>query len=231
MADNTLMLVGAHHDDNELMAGTIARHRQAGWRVVSVVMTDGRWVRGAVDDGNVATRDSESRAAAELLGTEPVFLRLHEGCLRADEEACRAVVGAMREYRPQVVATHPRRDYHADHMATSQAVEDAVYHCGSGDYDAPGAPCPGPRLYYSDAWAMPFEPDVYVDVSAYADLKQEALACHTSQLAPEGPTRGDMIDIELTRARYRGFECGCEYAEAFRFVPRPGAVRTAELLT
>lgn len=41
---------------------------------------------------------------------------------------------------------------------------------------------------------------------------------------------GDMIDIELTRSRNRGFESDCDYAEVFRLAPRPGAVRKAQLL-
>lgn len=77
---------------------------------------------------------------------------------------------------------------------------------------------------------MPFEPDTYLDVSEHVELKRRALACHTSQLAGGVPTRGDMIDMEMTRARQRGFESGCDYAEAFRFVPRPDAVRRVPLL-
>lgn len=86
------------------------------------------------------------------------------------------------------------------------------------------------RLYYCDAWIMPFEPDVDIDVSEHAELKRQALACHKSQLVGGAPTRGDMIDIELTRSRNRGFESGCDYAEVFRLAPRPGAVRKAKLL-
>jgi len=226
----TLMLVGAHHDDNELMAGTIARHRKAGWRVVSVVMTDGRWTPAGVSDQNTEIRNGESRAAAALLDMEAVFLGFKEGAFEATEASTRAAAEAMRLYPPTIVVTHPPRDYHADHMATSRCVEAAVYRCANPSYEARFDPCPAPRLYYCDAWVMPFEPDVYVDVSDYADLKKAALACHRSQFPAGGSTPGDMIDVEMTRARYRGFESGFAYAEAYRFAPRPGLVRTAELL-
>ena len=65
-APDTIMFVGAHHDDNELMAGTMALHLEAGWRVVSVVVTNGRWGRGTVCDENIEIRNDESRAAAKL---------------------------------------------------------------------------------------------------------------------------------------------------------------------
>ena len=115
-------------------------------------------------------------------------------------------------------------------VATSRTVEDAVYRAGCPACDVAGERHGGMHLYYCDAWAMPFEPDTYVDVSEYADLKSEALACHKSQLVDGVPTPNDMIDIELTRSRNRGFESDCRYAEAFRFVPRPGAVRKVESL-
>ena len=226
-----LMLFGAHHDDNELNAGTIARHVRAGWKVVSVVMTDGRWVRGDVADAHVQMRNAESRAAARLLGIEPVFLGFTEGDLRPTPDMCRAVVRTMRAFRPDVVVTHPPKDYHNDHMATSACVREAVYRCGNAAYECPEDPCPGPKLYWNDAWVLPFEPDLYVDVSEFVELKRQALGCHRSQLGPGGPGPGDMIDIEISRARMRGFESGFAHAEAFRFVPRPGAVRTAGLLT
>jgi LmbE family N-acetylglucosaminyl deacetylase len=225
------MLIGAHHDDNELMSGTIAQHRQAGWRVVSVVMTNGRWVRGDMDDKHIEIRNNESRDAAKLLDIEPVFLGFGEGVIRETEATCRGVITVIRKYRPTVVITHPPHDYHADHMATSRSVFDAMYRCDSVAYDCDEPPCPGPQLYYSDAWAMPFQPDVYVDVSAHVDLKRQALALHVSQITPQGPQHGDMIDVEMTRARQRGIEAGVEYAEAYQFVPRPGHVRMANVLT
>ena len=226
----TIMFIGAHHDDNELMAGTIARHRAAGWRVVSVVMTHGRWTRQGLSADNIKIRNNESLAAAKLLDMEAVFLGLNEGGLRATEEACKAVVETIRKHQPHVIVTHPPRDYHSDHMETCRAVEDAVYRAGNNAYDADGKPWGNTMLYYCDAWAMPFEPDVYVDVADHLDIKRDALACHKSQLPGGVPSPGDMIEIELVRARQRGVECSSGYAEAFRLAPRPGRVRMAELL-
>ena len=70
----TIMAVGAHHDDNELVAGTLALHKRAGWRVVSVVMSDGMYIAGKAAKEHITIRDKESLRAAELLGAECVFL-------------------------------------------------------------------------------------------------------------------------------------------------------------
>ena len=40
----TLMAIGAHHDDNEIWGCTLDLYRRAGWRVVSCVMADGRFI-------------------------------------------------------------------------------------------------------------------------------------------------------------------------------------------
>ena len=75
----TLMVVGAHHDDVELNAGTIVRHVAAGWRVVALVATNGRWTPQGVSADNIEIRNRESLAAARLLGMETVFLGFDEG--------------------------------------------------------------------------------------------------------------------------------------------------------
>ena len=79
----TLMLVGAHHDDNEGNAGGLTvRHREAGWRVVSVVMTNGRWSQGEFSDENIEVRNAESVEAAKVLDMEPVFMGFREAGFR-----------------------------------------------------------------------------------------------------------------------------------------------------
>jgi LmbE family N-acetylglucosaminyl deacetylase len=227
----TLMLVGAHHDDNELNAGTIQKHTGAGWRVISVVVTNGRYSQDGVSDENIEIRNQESLAAAELLGMDAVFLGFDEGCFRESEDTTRAVVVEIRKHEPDVIITHPPHDYHNDHMQVSRCVLNAVYLCGNTAYDGGEAPIrKNPGLYYCDAWLVPFEPDVYVDVSDCMEMKEKALACHTSQLPPQGSSEDNMIDLEQIRARARGLQAGCTYAEAFRFVPRAGKVRMAGLL-
>ena len=226
----TLMLVGAHHDDNELMAGTIAKHVKAGWRVVSVVTTDGRHACGTVSQENVKIREAESRDAAELLGIEPVFLRFEEGGFRNTQEACRAVGEQIVKWAPDVIITHPPLDYHFDHMNTSECTRDATYLCGGYAREA-GKDFSMPRLYYSDAWFVQFEPQIYVDVSEYIELKAKSLACHVSQLPGGVPSEGDMIDHEKVRARFRGIEAGMKYAEAYRCAPKLAKTYTTELLT
>lgn len=229
----TLMAIGAHHDDNELVAGTLALHASAGWRIVSVVMTDGCWIRGRASPDHVAIREAESLAAAKLLGIETAFLRLPEGNLECASLAQRnAVIELLRQHRPHLVITHPPRDYHADHEATSRIVEQAVMQCHNACVATSAPPCSvPPLLYYSDAWFVPFEPDEYVDVGGHMDLKLRMLECHRSQLPADGISQeGDMLDLARLQSRVRGVEAGVRYAEAFRIAPGIGRVRRSCLL-
>ena len=225
----TIMFIGAHHDDNELMAGTMMRHIEAGWRVVSVVMTDGCWTPDDVSDANIERRNNESRAAAKMLDAMPVFLGFKEAGFRNSKAAADAVVKTIFDHRPRVIVTHPPLDYHFDHMETCKCVTDASYRCILRSEE--GEPLEThPALYYSDAWFVPFTPDVYVDVSQYAQIKQDTLAAHKSQLPDGGQIEDTMIEYEMVRARFRGIESGCKYAEAFVRANKLQNVRMGGLL-
>jgi LmbE family N-acetylglucosaminyl deacetylase len=61
-----------------------------------------------------------------------------------------------------------------------------------------------------------FQPTEYVDISDVIDLKIEMLECHESQLKWMRDHDGiDFADMVRTCSRYRGYQCGVEYAEGF----------------
>jgi N-acetylglucosamine malate deacetylase 1 len=226
----TIMAVGAHHDDNELVAGTLARHREAGWRVVSVVMTNGVYIAGKVSESHVAIRENESREAAKLLGSVCVFLRFPEGNFQPTDESKLALVREIRKYKPSIILTHPPRDYHLDHMNTSRCVYEAAMMAWNPCVLQDLPTCPNPKLYYSDAWFVPFDPDEYVDITKYIDLKVQMLCCHKSQLSTAGMCEGDMVDHARQQSRIRGIQAGVKYAESFRLMTNMGSVRLSPLL-
>ena len=62
-----------------------------------------------------------------------------------------------------------------------------------------------------------FQPTEYVDISDFMEKKLEMLECHESQIV--WMRDHDNIDFPAmvrTCSRYRGYQCGTEYAEAFR---------------
>lgn len=226
----TALVVGAHHDDNELVAGTLTRLKAAGWRLISIVVTNGVWIRGKVSEAHIAIRERESLAAAKVLGMECVFLRFPEGDFRNTTEARLALVEQFRRFSPSLVITHPSRDYHFDHIETSRCTHEAVMVCWNPCVRTESPPCPRPVLYYCDAWFVPFEPDEYVDISEQIEFKCRALGCHKSQLPPARRKDESMIDLARLQSRVRGVEAGVQYAEAFRLQPFAGAGRLSRIL-
>ena len=158
------------------------------------------------------------------------FLRFPEGGFRPTDEARRSLLREMRKNSPDIVITHPPRDYHLDHMNVSQCTLEAVHLSWNPTVEPDLPTCRRPKLYYADAWFTPFEPDEYVDISDLIEFKKQALRCHKSQLDPSGPSADDMVAMSLVRDRARGVEARVRYAEAFRLAPYSGSVRTSELL-
>src|SRR5947209_10774991 len=134
------MVVFAHPDDAEFgSSGTVARMTCDGKDVVYVVVTDGS--KGSSDpdmtrERLTAMREREQRAAAEVLGVSDVcFLGFEDGVLEPSIGVRKAISGAIRRYRPDVViAQNPARDLstvifaqHPDHLAAGEATLAAVY--------------------------------------------------------------------------------------------------------
>ena len=73
-------------------------------------------------------------------------------------------------------------------------------------------------IYYMDTLAgVNFVPTEFVDISEEIDLKLEMLECHESQLVwMREHDNIDFADMVRTCSRYRGYQCGAEYAEGFR---------------
>jgi LmbE family N-acetylglucosaminyl deacetylase len=73
-------------------------------------------------------------------------------------------------------------------------------------------------IFYMDTLAgVNFNPTEYVDITDEIDLKINMLECHESQLVWMREHDGiDFADMVRTCSRYRGYQCGADYAEAFK---------------
>ena len=72
-------------------------------------------------------------------------------------------------------------------------------------------------LYYMDTLAgVNFLPTEYVDISSTIDKKLEMLECHVSQMKwMRDHDHIDFAEFVKTCARFRGLQCGVDYAEGF----------------
>ncbi len=221
---HTYMLVVAHPDDSEFSsAGTVARLKDAGKRVVVIQVTSGD--RGssdpAADPAEVArTRESELLEAANRLGMdEVVFLRCPDGSLVPDLELREKIVRMIRTYRPDVIITHdPFRPYalHPDHRAVGMATTDAVYPTARDPLYFPEHLQEGLEPHKTaEIWFFgPEHPDKVIDITQTFDRKINALLAHVSQIGSGDELESRMRDRAKELAEGQPFELG----EAFKVV-------------
>jgi LmbE family N-acetylglucosaminyl deacetylase len=224
---SSALVLFAHPDDAEFMCGgTVATWAREGCDVHYVVVTDGSAGSnepGVTREGLRPIRESEQRAAADVLGVRSVtFLGEVDGMLEVTLDTRRKVCREVRRLRPEViVAPDPSRlwsgsEYinHVDHRRAGELALCAVMP------DAPTRPMfpelldegfepfEVPNLYLSTG-----EPDTVVDISDAIDLKIKALGCHASQLSIE-----DVEPWVRKRAQHVASENGggFEFGEGFK---------------
>lgn len=173
------LVIGAHPDDIELIAGgTIAKLVALGKRVAAVDMT-----RGEIGTrGTPEIRHKEAEKAARVLGlTERICLDMGDCKLENNLKNKIKLIEIIREFRPFIVMTHHWEDLHPDHCNAGEMMKDIMYPMGIVNFHTEGVPYrPNEVLFFMGHFT--FEPSFIVDVSDYFDKKKEAVKCYQSQL-------------------------------------------------
>ena len=219
----TVLAISAHPDDVEIAcAGTLLKCKERGDRVVVCHLSDG-------DHGHViipreelsVMRQGEAKRAGALGGFDEViwggFHDLH--IYDNNKEARDKVVDVIKRVNPDFIITHNPDDYMPDHTATSRLVFDACFTATLPNYvSGVSGHAKMVPVYYMDTLAgVNFNPTEFVDVSSCIDKKLEMLECHESQIVWMWDHDGiDFPDMVKTCSRYRGYQCGADYAEGFR---------------
>jgi LmbE family N-acetylglucosaminyl deacetylase len=223
-----VLVMVAHPDDAEFgAAGTVARLTADGKDVFYGIATDGSKGSAEPDmtpDRLTAIRKREQQAAATVLGVKEVcFLDFPDGMLLPTLELRRAITGAIRKYKPDVlICQNPSRDLtaspfaqHPDHLATGEAALAAAYPCARDRLTFPELLSEGLEPHaVKEVWVSGTgTPDIYIDIAATLDQKVAALLAHESQVE-----RGRIETMIPERARQIGSARGLEYAEAFKLL-------------
>jgi N-acetylglucosamine malate deacetylase 1 len=215
------LAVGAHPDDAEFSCGgTLLKLASLGYKVGIIDMARGEMgTRGSAE-----IRAREAARAAQILGLAVRDnLELPDAHIWLTEQSRLQMTRKIRQYRPRVIFTHYWEDPHPDHVHTCQIVREAAHLAGLGKYDGEA----GGQRFRPDAVAhflfpRTIAPTIVVDISDFADKKQEAALCYSSQLydpksiEPETAlsTEGFLRRLEA-RQRYFGGLIMAEHAEAF----------------
>ncbi len=200
----SLLICGAHPDDETFFAGTMAKYVTEGVRVSIICGTRGE--RGATADLCTIdelpkVREAELRDSMRILGLREgdVHFLPYEDQKLAEaplDEIREQIVEIVREVRPQVVVGFDLHgnNGHPDHVAMSRFTSDALAAAGDARwYPGAGAPHFVPRLLWAPPirpWTLPAGTDLHlypgidflIDTRPWIDQKSEAIRAHKTQL-------------------------------------------------
>jgi LmbE family N-acetylglucosaminyl deacetylase len=214
-----VLAVAAHPDDELLgLGGTIASHSARGDRVRLAVMCEGVSTRYTPDwDAEVRKQAQE---AARILGVTDLILgNLPDQRLETLPlcEIVQKVESLIAEWQPELIYTHFGGDINRDHKILTEAVLVAAR-----PYSAPSVreilmfETPSSTEWGSPVLAAPFQPNVFVDVSAFVEQKIQAFSCYSAEVREYPHPRS--LEALTDRARYWGSVINRRAAEAFVLV-------------
>ncbi len=217
-----VLAVGTHPDDVEIAcSGTLAKCVKRGDTVIVCHASTGNLGHVIIPpDELTKIRAEEARKAGAMAGIEVICAGFNDlDIYDNNKEARDKMVDIIKYANPDFIITHNPDDYMPDHTAVSRLVFDASFAATLPNYKSKYKdPAKLVPIYYMDTLAgVNFVPTEFVDITDEIDLKLEMLECHKSQLEwMREHDHIDFADMVRTCSRYRGYQCGAEYAEGFR---------------
>jgi len=233
----SVVSVGAHQDDELGCLGTLLRYREQGGRITTVSVSNGD--KGGQHDPSIPhaviaqTRIEEATRVARELGGEYYCLGLEDGFVFDSREIRMALAGILRAVEADVVLTLPPSDYNNDHVMAGQITLHAALLSAINVVatDAPPLPRAPTVLYMDTIVGLDFQPTHYVDITEQFANKSRLLRMHASQMQSQPNITGwDLVAHAEVVGRFRGQQCGVQYAEGFRPVLRTPLLRPGWVL-
>ena len=191
-----IIAFGAHPDDNEIrLAGTAAKWAALGHQVKFVHVTNGDIGHWREAGGPLARRrTAESEATAKILGITTQVLDIHDGELEPTLENRRTITRLIRGWKADIVLGHRPNDYHPDHRAVGQLIQDASYMV-TVPFFCPDTPALSGNpifLSYEDRFTRPnpFRADIVVAIDDVLEKKLAAVEALPSQFYEGGANGG-----------------------------------------
>ncbi|WP_274364693.1 bacillithiol biosynthesis deacetylase BshB1 [Paenibacillus thermotolerans] len=212
-----ILAFGAHPDDVEIgMAGTIAKHTAAGYRVGICDLTQAEMS----SNGDVITRKKEAENAAAVLGLSyRSCLELPDRGLRMTDEYLEKIVREIRACRPRLVFIPYWQDRHPDHVACSAIMQEAIFNAKLRKYASDASAWTVERTYFYFINDV-VDSELAVDVSDVYELKRRALMSYRSQFeigegAVATPLNQGYVERVEQRDGLLGGKLGVRFAEGF----------------
>lgn len=234
-----ILAIGAHPDDIETSCGgTLAKYAKMGHKVFTATATNGNVGSATLSMEEIAAiRKEEARRAAAVIGAEYICLDYDDEMFFEDRAARLAFIDLVRYCKADVILTHNPHDYNPDHELTSKIINDIAVMIPVAKIETKNKPYDKIPIiaYFEPVNGLGFVPTEYVDITDTMELKMAMCREHKSQVLwmqdnykdALGNEQKDFFEDYYTIARYRGIQCGVQFAEgfrmandAFRVVPR-----------
>ena len=194
-----ILMIGAHQDDNEFRCGGIAhKYVKAGHTVKFLSMCNGNGGHHIMTPKETSERRAkESLAVAKFLGVEYEVWDIDDCTLMPDLPTRMKLIACIREFCPDLVIAHRPNDYHADHRASAQLVQDASYLL-IVPHTCPEVPAMKKMpviMYNEDKFTNPpFRADVIFDIDDEIENKIHIASLNESQVYEWLPyTNGEQV--------------------------------------
>lgn len=194
-----ILMIGAHQDDNEFRCGGIAyKYVKMGHDVRFLSMCNGCGGHHVMTpEETTKTRAKESATVADLIGVTYDVWDVDDCTLVADLETRRRLIRYIRNYAPDVIIGHRPNDYHADHRASGQLIQDASYML-IVPHECPDAPAMKKMpliIYNEDRFDNPtFKGDIVIDVDDVVDIKMQIAHINKCQVYEWLPYTNGYLD-------------------------------------
>ena len=221
-----ILAIGAHPDDIETSCGgTLAKYAKMGHKVFTATATNGNIGSATLSMEEIAViRKEEARRAAAHIGAEYICLDYDDEMFFEDKAARLAFIDLVRYCKADIILTHNPEDYNPDHELTSKIINDIAVmipvekiKTKSPAYDK--IPI---IAYFEPVNGLGFVPTEYVNITDTMEIKMAMCREHKSQVSwmqdnyKDTMADKDFFENYYTIAKYRGIQCGVQYAEGFR---------------
>ena len=195
-----ILAIGAHQDDNEFRCGGLAhKYVKMGHEVRFLSMCNGCGGHHIMTpEETTVRRAKESAAVADYLGIHYDVWDIDDCTLMPDLATRERLIRYIRAFAPDVILSHRTNDYHADHRAAGQLVQDACYIL-TVPHTCPDVPAMKRMpiiLYYEDRFKNPeFRADLVFDMDDEIDTKLHIAHLNESQVYEWLPYNDGFDDV------------------------------------
>lgn len=188
-----ILFIGAHPDDcDEFAGGTAILYSKLGCNVKFISMTNGDAGHQSMGGGALAKRRmAEAAEAGKRFGVVYQVMDIHDGELMPTLENRLKVIREIRNWKADLVITHPPDDYHPDHRYTSLLVQDASYMVIVPNVAPDTPPLKKNPVFMYQGFSTP---DIAIDIDAVFDQKIYAMSAHESQFFEWLPWTEGLLD-------------------------------------